>query len=555
MQSFSSGTSIQMNEAVEYFKSFTGARDEIAQRYLGLTENIPEQAIQLFFDSPDLASGLESLPSISTSNFSNTSRNQAEVNTTRKNVDIVCLDSDDPMDTEDNDAQISDVPRQVTKIPSFPDIEDDESIARRIQSEIYEGSLTGTDQDTDRVRAPIERRREVLVGGVDGDDEDPLRNEAQSTNLHQMIAGSYSRLGVFNQTPVPSLWDSNTDPAASWQDLSQATGGASEASSKAARLAELFRPPFEIMRQVSWETARDQGKKERKWILVNVQDNSIFDCQQLNRDLWKHPGIKETIKENFIFVQYAKDDPRGTQYIQYYFQNKDNGAAYPHISIVDPRTGEQVKTWPGRSVPQAPDFLMQIYEFLDRYSLDMTKKNPVATRKPENSRLIDVDRLTEQEMLDIALQNSLSNGTATEKLESDPDDLTRSSSDTNKGKGKEITEESIEADPKTQEESNTNSAFAQISSKNFHQEPSPGNETTRIQFKHAGGRIVRRFNLNDPVRRIYEWLKSQPIEEKLGVDFELKVMGKDLINFLDETVEMCGLKNTTIMVEFLNSDE
>lgn len=157
-------------------------------------------------------------------------------------------------------------------------------------------------------------------------------------------------------------------------------------------------------------------------------------------------------------------------------------------------------------------------------------------------------------MLDIALQNSLTNGTEPETLESDPDDLTRSSSDTGKGKGKEIIEDSIKIKSKTQE-STTDSAFAQISSKNFHEEPSPGSGTTRIQFKHAGGRIVRRFNLNDPVRRVYEWLKSQPIEERSGVNFELKVMGKDLITLLDETIENCGLKNTTIMVEFLNSDE
>lgn len=51
-----------MNEAIVYFKSFTGQKDEVAQRYLGLTENVAEHAIQLFYDSPDLALGLEHHP-------------------------------------------------------------------------------------------------------------------------------------------------------------------------------------------------------------------------------------------------------------------------------------------------------------------------------------------------------------------------------------------------------------------------------------------------------------------------------------------------------------
>lgn len=80
-------------------------------------------------------------------------------------------------------------------------------------------------------------------------------------------------------------------------------------------LAELFRPPFEIMYQGSWEKARDMGKDEEKWLLVNIQDPAIFDCQRLNRDIWKNKDIKETVRENFIFLQYAKDDQRGQQYM------------------------------------------------------------------------------------------------------------------------------------------------------------------------------------------------------------------------------------------------
>jgi hypothetical protein len=364
---------------------------------------------------------------------------------------------------------------------------------------------------------------------------------------------SAAPLGVFNQRPVPSIWDESADTSSRRQGLSQATGGASEASSKAARLAELFRPPFELMHQVPFDVARDEGKEEMKWILVNVQDPSIFDCQQLNRDIWKDEGIKGLVKENFVFVQYSKDDPRGNQYVQYYFPTKDSEAAYPHIAIVDPRTGEQVKVWSGPPVPNAGEFLMQLVEFLDRYSLDVKKKNPVARRKPEKAKSIDVDRLTEEEMLDLALQNSLANNGAVGPKEDDPDDLTKSFGDISKGKGKEFEEDSGDAEPANGDASPSAGAspFSQILSNNPHDEPDQGPRVTRIQFRHSNGRVVRRFRVDDTVRRIYEWLKADPLEGKEGVEFDLKGMGKNLIEYLDETIEDAGLKNGTVMVEFI----
>lgn len=343
---------------------------------------------------------------------------------------------------------------------------------------------------------------------------------------------------------MPSIWDESADPAVRREALARATGGASEASPKNARLAELFRPPFELMHQLSWDAARDKGKEEMKWILVNVQDPSVFNCQELNRDIWKHDGIKELVKENFIFIQYSKDDPRGQSYINYYFPLRDSQAAYPHIAIVDPRTGEQVKVWSGPPNPVPGDFLMQLVEFLDRYSLDVTKKNPVARRKPEKAKSLDVDRLTEEEMLDLALQNSLANNETTGPKGEDPDELTKSFADVSKGKGKAVEQD---------EEGGAASVspFSQILSNNPHAEPAAGPGVTRIQFRHPTGRVVRRFQADDSVRRIYEWLKAEPLEGKEGMAFDLKGMGKDLIEHLDETIQSAGLANGTVMVEFI----
>ena len=313
------------------------------------------------------------------------------------------------------------------------------------------------------------------------------------------------------------------------------------------------------MSRLPWDQARQQGREREKWILVNIQDPSIFDCQVLNRDLWKNSGIMDTLKESFIFMQFSKDDPKGNQYIQYYFQNKDNQDAYPHIAIVDPRTGEQVKVWSGPPVPKAMDFLMQLHEFLDRYSLNVAAKNPVARRKPEPKKETQVERMTEEQMLEMALQASLSaNGDG--KHSPDPDELTRSTGHvgSEEAKGKGIAESATLGDePEMEMETDGPAAqgapeFQSISTSNPHVEPSPNtNGITRIQFRHPSGRVVRRFALTDPVRRLYEWLKADPLEGKEGVRFELISMGKNLIELLDIDIEKAGLKNGTVMIEFI----
>lgn len=321
-------------------------------------------------------------------------------------------------------------------------------------------------------------------------------------------------------------------------------------SSKSNLLAEMYRPPFELMSRLPWDQAREKGKDDEKWILVNIQDPSIFDCQVLNRDIWKNAGIMDTVKENFIFMQYSKDDPKGNQYVQYYFQNKDNPDAYPHIAIVDPRTGEQVKVWSGPPAPKAMDFLMQLHEFLDRYSLKVTAKNPVAKRKPEARKETQMERMTEEQMMEMALQASLA-GTEGRR-DSDPDDLTRSVGEV---KGKEIEDPDV-MDVSEPEHTNGTlpsncSPFASISSANPHTEPPSDAASTRIQFRHPNGRVVRRFALADPVRRLFEWLKASPLEGKEGVEFELIFMQKNLVAMLEDTIEQAGLKNGTVMIEFI----
>lgn len=342
----------------------------------------------------------------------------------------------------------------------------------------------------------------------------------------------------------------STNPFAQsvWEDSSRtsrtASLGGSE-TSRATRLAELFRPPYDLMSHLSWDDAREEGKEQKKWILVNLQDMSDFHCQTLNRDIWKDEAIKSLVKENFIFLQYDKNDYAAEQYITFYLPNEAhlNPNNYPHVSIIDPRTGEQVKVFSGTPFPNALEFHAQLVEFLDRYSLSENSKNPVPKVK-RPGRVKDVDRMTEEEMLELALQNSLeANGGSNKPNIHDPDELTK----VDEQKGKEP------AEPEAS--SAQESAFARIPSDRPHVEPpADPKTTTRLQIRHPQGRMIRRFRLDEPVSRIYEWLKAEPLPGKEGVEFELKSMppqSANLIDHLDETIGAAGLANGVVMLEFI----
>ncbi len=158
-------------------------------------------------------------------------------------------------------------------------------------------------------------------------------------------------------------------------------------------------------------------------------------------------------------------------------------------------------------------------------------------------------------MLEMALQNSLAPAEPSRR-ESDPDDLTRSinhqaPSNIRPSHGDT---DMVDAQPDTtQANGSSSSPLASISSSMPHTEPPPEVPSTRIQFRHPNGRVVRRFGLSEHVRRIYEWLKASPLEGKEGVEFELICMSKNLIDHLDDTIEQAGLKNSSVMVEFVQT--
>jgi len=127
-----------MDEDISNFVAITSCDPQKAAQYLGLTDNNLEQAIQLYFDSPNLDFGptpASQQPPAQTSNANNP----------------IEIDSDEDM---------SDFDHGNTPPTHHSNIEDDEAMARRLQEEMYGG---GGAPDAD-VRAPMQRTTETLVG-------------------------------------------------------------------------------------------------------------------------------------------------------------------------------------------------------------------------------------------------------------------------------------------------------------------------------------------------------------------------------------------------------
>ena len=299
-----------------------------------------------------------------------------------------------------------------------------------------------------------------------------------------------------------------------------------ELSSTQRRLAELFKPPFELIMRTSLDGARQQGKEERKWILVNIQDQSEFQCQVLNRDFWTDSSVRDIVRSEFIFLQYQNDSPHGQNYQNFY-----SVTAYPHISILDPMTGERVYTWSDGVVPSVDEWVSDVTLFLEKFSLLPGSRNPVVKHESR----IDPDAMTEEQQIAYALQQSIGNNT----------EAPASSSSGSSSQLEDLSPDEVSLDP-----------FSAISPRP-HTEPISG-PLTRVQVRFPNGkRLIHKFNPElDTVSTIYSWLKfvlSEAEESAYGIGnegFTISCTGKaKLLECLNQTIKEAGLSNASILLE------
>uniref|UniRef100_A0A1A8HQY6 UBX domain protein 7 n=1 Tax=Nothobranchius kuhntae TaxID=321403 RepID=A0A1A8HQY6_NOTKU len=226
---------------------------------------------------------------------------------------------------------------------------------------------------TDEVRAPIPQKQDILV------EPEPLFGVPK------------------RRRPARSIFDGFRDFQTETIRQEQELRNGATVDKKLSTLADLFRPPIELMHKGSFETAKDSGQLENKWLMINIQNVQDFACQCLNRDVWSNDAVKNIIREHFIFWQVYHDSEEGQRYIQFYKLNK-----FPYISILDPRTGQKMVEWNQLDVAS---FLEQATGFLTEHGqLDGPSCHAPPAKRARSESLIDA---SEDSQLEAAIRASL----------------------------------------------------------------------------------------------------------------------------------------------------
>ncbi|GFS21056.1 UBX domain-containing protein 7-like [Elysia marginata] len=228
----------------------------------------------------------------------------------------------------------------------------------------------------DGVRAPIPQRTEVLV-------EDDSSKSAYRMRRPRRFA--------------PSVFDGFRDFQAETHQFDDSLRG--KRLSKKRNLQDLFRPPVDMTYKGTFQSARDFGSSQNKWLLVNVQNVQEFPCQVLNRDVWSSQDTRAMIKDNFIFWQVYNDSEEGKRFMQFYKLNQ-----WPYVAVIDPFTGENQIVW--NKIADGNVFCELAKDFLSMCPVPDSSQLPSAAKRQRREPTI-VDA-TEEEQLEAAIQASLS---------------------------------------------------------------------------------------------------------------------------------------------------
>ncbi|XP_045243197.1 UBX domain-containing protein 7 isoform X4 [Macaca fascicularis] len=219
---------------------------------------------------------------------------------------------------------------------------------------------------------------------------------AASSALKGLIQQFTAITAPKRRRPARSIFDGfrdfQTETIRQEQELRN--GGAID--KKLTTLADLFRPPIDLMHKGSFETAKECGQMQNKWLMINIQNVQDFACQCLNRDVWSNEAVKNIIREHFIFWQVYHDSEEGQRYIQFYKLGD-----FPYVSILDPRTGQKLVEWHQLDVSS---FLDQVTGFLGEHGqLDGLSSSP-PKKCARSESLIDA---SEDSQLEAAIRASL----------------------------------------------------------------------------------------------------------------------------------------------------
>mmetsp|Transcript_26621 Transcript_26621/g.37496 ORF Transcript_26621/g.37496 Transcript_26621/m.37496 type:complete len:511 (-) Transcript_26621:247-1779(-) len=335
-------------------------------------------------------------------------------------------------------------------------------------------------------------------------------------------------------------------------------GGAAAA---APTLSDMFAPPTHLIhRGGGFQGARAVAKDSRRWLLVNLQRDSEFSSHALNRDVWRDELVENLIREGFIFWQAYDVQDEGQTYAQRY-----GVGDYPHVSIIDPRTGRLMwkkEGWTQEKPLSAESFAEMAMDFCSRHSFD---KPPVAPRPSggggasaattpaaasSEERPSKRPFMTEEEQLQAAMRESLKQSSDDVENDSEMKDAAQDIDDDEV----EIIEKNDmeqEQEAKEEEEEKAPSFISELIAIQVGDEPS--DNSARIQIRMPDGkRLVRKFSKSSQVKIIYAFVAQSNEEAKGGKEFVLMAgyPPKDLISDIDSSIESTGLSGQAITVRW-----
>ncbi|OQS04032.1 hypothetical protein THRCLA_03697 [Thraustotheca clavata] len=382
------------------------------------------------------------------------------------------------------------------------------------------GATSTTGFGDQEVRAPDPSKRQRLVGG-DGFDSPRVYPAPQFFNrpvnvshYNDFTSSALNPNGLLHQDFVQ---DSIALLNQQMNSSRQNDDGERSTRRDPQNLSQLFQPPTRLMFHGTF--ARRSAKDQKKWLLVNIQDETIFASLMLNRDTWSDDLVQNLVESSFIFWQSPINNEHGKKFCTLYQIEAD---LLPIVCILDPRTGQKLVEWYNFMEPS--QMTEKLSDFCCLNSMDGAPIMPPrpASAPPQKS-LVDA---SEEEQLAAAIAASLQ-----QDDDSDMEDCV------------EIEEKPVVVPPP---------APVPVVLEPLPEEPSDGPMVTRIQIRTTSGtRLMRRFHKADPVSLLFRFVQHE-IPEAQSRDFELRTSypPKAIDAQAPMTLSDAKLENASLMMQW-----
>ncbi|KAL3679998.1 hypothetical protein R1sor_022954 [Riccia sorocarpa] len=376
--------------------------------------------------------------------------------------------------------------------------------------------------DENYVRPPLPVKREVLY-----EDIFQLRAHRMAQTPNQPTS-----VDAFRN------FEDEANQRAAWGAMEPSNSSSSGAGGMKDSLAALYRPPFVLMFQGTFEQAKSEAARQGKWLLVNLQSTREFSSYTLNRDTWAHEAVKETVSMSFVFWQVYDDTEEGRKVCTYY-----KLSTMPTTMVLDPLTGQKMRAWEGMIQPDR--LLEDLVPYLDRGPMDRQPPAIPPPKRPRESTTKTIEIPTgiekrdtdEEEELRRALAASLEEASPLVSDGKDSTEETRAETSATAGGA----EEQRVSEPAAPE--------ARIYP-TLPEEPPADKEACRVAVRLPDGRRAqRRFLRTDPIQNLWSFCCSQVPEAAQGRSFRLSqaIPGGTPFNYNDVTsIQEAGLGNAML---------